>query len=172
MFRVFSSPLRTITARCALLSFAFIATSNLAMAFDHKAHDETVMMVSHAWARALPPVVPNGAAYLQLHNMATENDELIGVSASIAKHSMLHESYFDDGKVAMRHIEKLVIEAGKSVEFKPGGFHIMLMGLKKPLNDGTSFELALKFKNAGIIKSVVKVTKAMTKPANAHKHHH
>jgi len=172
MFRIFLSKLKVITARSVFLSIIFMATSHVAIAYDHKSYDEQAMMIHHAWARALPPVVPNGAAYLQLHNMGTESDELMSVSASIAKHTMLHESYFEDSKVAMRHISSLVINAGKRVEFKPGGFHIMLMGLKEPLNEGTSFELILNFKKAGAIKTTVKVTKEMTKQANDHAHHH
>lgn len=155
----------------AIFSIIIMATINVANAHDHKGDDVPTVMIHHAWARALPPVVPNGAAYLQIHNVGTKSDTLLSVSTSIAKHSMVHESYFEDGKVAMRHINNLVVNAGESVEFKPGGFHIMLMGLKEPLNEGTNFELVLNFKMAGAVQTTVKVTKGMIEHAGGHDHH-
>lgn len=166
-----SSKVISMAKYFTFIAMALIAVINVANANDHKVDDESAMMIHHAWARALPPVVPNGAAYFQVHNVGDKSDTLVSVSASIAKRSMLHESYFEDGKVAMRHVHNLVVKAGQRVAFKPGGYHIMLMGLKQPLTEGSSFELILNFKVAGAIKTIVKVTKEMKEAAGGHQHH-
>lgn len=161
---------------CAVLAISSVTIGSVDVvnAHDHKkmdnAKNKTSMMITGAWARALPPVVPNGAAYLSLHNMGTERDILLSISSSIAKRSMLHESYLDDDKVAMRHIAELNVEAGQQVDFKPGGYHIMLMGLKQPLSLGTTFTVTLEFENAGLVE--VPVTVIEKKPSKMVSHHH
>jgi len=156
---------------CVILT---IGNVNVANAHDHKkmnkVSETTSMMIKGAWARALPPVVPNGAAYLSLHNMSDEQDTLLSISSSIAKNSMLHESYLSDEKVAMRHISNLSIKAHQAIELKPGGYHIMLMGLKKPLSLGTTFNVTLEFENAGLVE--VPVTVIEQKPSKMTSHHH
>ncbi|WP_435276151.1 copper chaperone PCu(A)C [Psychrobium sp. nBUS_13] len=155
-----------------LLSSVVISTG--AVAHNHKAdkskQQHSDIEISQAWARALPPVVPNGAAYFTLVNHSNKAIVLTGVSSDIAKHSMLHESYFDDGKVAMRHIEELVINPHKSVTFKPGGFHVMLMGLKKPLTKGGEFTMSFLLKDGSQITTPVKVKDAPSMKEHAHHH--
>ena len=155
-----------------LLLSAVMTTA--AMAHNHKAdkskQQHTNIEISQAWARALPPVVPNGAAYFTLVNHSNKDIVVTGVSSDIAKHSMLHESYFDDGKVAMRHIEELVINPHKSVIFKPGGFHVMLMGLKKPLTKGGEFTMSFQLKDGSQITTSVTVKD--TPSMKEHAHHH
>ncbi len=155
-----------------LLSSAVMTTA--AMAHNHKAdkskQQHTDIEISQAWARALPPVVPNGAAYFTLVNHSNKDIVVTGVSSDIAKHSMLHESYFDDGKVAMRHIEELVINPHKSVIFKPGGFHVMLMGLKKPLTKGGEFTMSFQLKDGSQITTSVTVKDAPSMKEHAHHH--
>lgn len=145
-----------------------LAVTTQSVAFEHQHGDSYTIAINQAWARALPPVVPNGAAYLTVTNNHDVSDTLEGVSSNIAKHSMLHESYFKDGKVAMRHLEQLPILAGQSIEFKPGGYHIMLMGLTRALVEGESFNVTLHFKNAGDITSEVTIAKRKM----THNHHH
>jgi len=155
-----------------LLLSAVMTTA--AMAHNHKAdkskQQHTNIEISQAWARALPPVVPNGAAYFTLVNHSNKDIVVTGVSSDIAKHSMLHESYFDDGKVAMRHIEELVINPHKSVIFKPGGFHVMLMGLKKPLTKGGEFTMSFQLKDGSQITTSVTVKDAPSMKEHAHHH--
>lgn len=155
--------------KISLIMALGLTFTSQALAFDHKYDDAPTMQIEQAWARALPPVVPNGAAYLNVKNNTDEDDVLEGVSSDIAKHSMLHESYFEDGKVAMRHVDNLTLLSGKSVEFKPGGYHIMLMGLKRALVAGQSFKVTLHFKRAGDVTTVVNIAKSKTKH---HSHHH
>ena len=158
----------------ACLSILMVCNLNLAKAHGHKATDNkgdnsSSIVITNVWARALPPVVPNGAAYLSIYN-AGKKDTLLSINSSIAKRSMLHENYMVDGQVAMRHVGELTIEHEQKIDFKPGGFHIMLMGLKHPLSLDSNFTLALEFEHAGIIEVPTSVVK--NKQSNAVKHHH
>ena len=142
------------------IAIALIIMGNMATAneFEHQHSDEASIVIEHAWSRSLPPVVPNGAAYLSIINNG-QPDTLVKVSSSIAANSMVHESYIEDDKISMRHVGKVDIAQGQHVEFKPGGYHIMLMGLKKPLSLGTQFTLTLTFEHAGEIEVKVPVIK-------------
>lgn len=138
---------------------------------QHKAQEmQQEMMIHGAWSRALPPVATNGAAYLMVHNNSKIADKLIAVSSPIAKTAMLHQSVSRDGHITMEHQSSIVIDANDMVMFKPGGYHVMLMGLKRPLVSGQSFELTLTFENAGDITTTVMIKKDAG--GNSHQHHH
>jgi copper(I)-binding protein len=74
---------------------------------------------------------------------------LIGASEVAA--AEIHESYQESGMMMMRPVKKLDVPAGKKVELKPGGYHIMLLNLKRDLKAGTVVKLTLQFQNAGKI---------------------
>lgn len=162
-------------AKLAALGINLVLLSSAANAHDHKTEHASEQVqhqleFSNAWARALPPVVPNGAAYFTFTNHSKSAVVVTGVESDIAKHSMLHESYFDDGKVAMRHIDEIKVESHQSLIFKPGGYHVMLMGLKKPLAKGTEFLLTLTLKNGETLTTKVMVKDAPAMKGHAHRH--
>jgi len=105
--------------------------------------------VSDAWARATPGRAPNGAAYLTLTNPGATADRLIAVSTSAADKAEVHEVIMEKGVMQMRPAGPLTIEPGKTVELKPGGYHLMLLGLKQPLKAGDKLPLTLTFEKAG-----------------------
>jgi len=106
------------------------------------------LRIEGAWARPNPPVVPNGAAYLTIHNEGANTRQLLNVSGQIASRIEIHESYTEQGVMKMRHLaEGIRIEPGTAAHLQPGGLHIMLMGLRAPLAEGESFELTLHFDN-------------------------
>ena len=129
-----------------LLAFVVITMTTMA-------HDYSVggIHVSHPWSLALPGVARNGAAYMTISNRGESIDRLIGASSPIAKHVSLHGHTMKDGVMRMRPIEAIEVEPGTSSELAPGGLHIMLMELKKPLTAGMHFPLTLTFENAGMI---------------------
>jgi len=139
-----------------LLSFA---ASSAAFAADGS------ITVEQAWARPTAPGAVNGAAYLAIKNSGKTDDVLLGVESNAATKAELHESSMDGGVMKMRRLGAVPVPAGGSVEFKPGGKHIMLMGLKAPLTTGQSFSLILQFKNAGT--ETVKVDVAASTPMGA-----
>jgi len=120
--------------------------------------------VTDAWARAMPTGAKTGAAYVTLSNKGSVDDKLVGVSTPVAKEAQLHTMIDDNGVMKMRPISAIDVKPGATVTLKPGGMHLMLMGLKQPLKEGESFPLTLTFAKAGKIEATVEVKKvgAMT----------
>ncbi|MFM7536950.1 MAG: copper chaperone PCu(A)C [Acidimicrobiales bacterium] len=127
------------------------------------------VVVSGAWARTSPASATNGAAYLTV--TAAADDALVAAKApsEIAGMTEIHETVAADmgsattlagsattmGAMTMKPVAKIALPAGKAVELKPGGYHVMLMKLAKPLTKGQTFDLELTFEKAG--KRTVKV---------------
>ena len=115
------------------------------------------VMVMKAYARASAmPTAEAGAAYvsLMLHGDA---DRLVGVSSPAARMAGLHETKQVDGVMTMEHVDGIDIPAHGTLLMKPGGYHIMLMGLTQPLKEGEEIELTLIFEKAGEVKVTAKV---------------
>jgi len=119
------------------------------------------IQVEQPWARATPAGAQTGAAYLTLDNKSGSADRLTGASSDVAASVQIHEMTVVGGVMRMRQLaDGLPIPAGGTVELKPGSYHVMLIGLKKPLAAGDTFPLTLTFEKAGTISVTVPV-KAM-----------
>lgn len=105
------------------------------------------LKVSHAWAGATVPGQPVGAAYMVLQS-ATDAS-LIEVVSPAAGSIEIHKMSMNDGVMEMDMLETLALPAGKAVKLEPGGFHLMLFELKKPLKAGEEIVLTLKLKIEG-----------------------
>jgi len=114
--------------------------------------------VTGAWARATPGKAETGAAYLTIQ--AADPDRLTAISTPVAGKAELHEMTMQDGVMKMRSVAAIELPAGQAVVLKPGALHIMLVGLKQPLQAGESFPLALEFAKAGRREINVVVEKA------------
>ena len=117
--------------------------------------------VSSAWARATPAKAETGIAYLTIRSPAA--DRLVAVSSPVAKKAELNSMEMSGMVMKMRPLASLDIPAGQPVTLKPGGDHIMLIGLNGPLREGQSFPLTLTFEKAGARE----VTVAVEKPGAA-----
>jgi copper(I)-binding protein len=117
--------------------------------------------VSNAWARATPGKAENGVAYVTIQSPTA--DRLLSVSSPVAKKAELHTMEMAGMVMKMRPLAGLDIPAGQPVTLKPGGDHVMLMGLNGPLHEGQSFPLTLNFEKAGART----VTVAVEKPGAA-----
>jgi copper(I)-binding protein len=117
--------------------------------------------VSNAWARATPGKAENGAAYLTIQSPTP--DRLLSVTSPVAKKAELHTMSMEGMVMKMRPLADLDIPAGQPVTLKPGGQHVMLLGLDAPLREGQSFPLTLTFEKAGTRT----VTVAIEKPGAA-----
>ena len=110
----------------------------------------TALTVTDAWARATAAVDRPGGAYLVIRNGTGQADVLVGASspaaASVEVHETTHES---GGMMGMHAVPRLDVPAGASVALEPGGYHLMLMGLVKPLAVGETIDLTLRFERAG-----------------------
>lgn len=140
------------------------------------AHDYTAgdLHIQHPWSRALPPVAPTGAAYLAIENRGEHADRLTGAYTPIADHAELHEHVHVDDVMKMQEIDSVEIAPGESVEFTPGGHHVMLFGLKEPLAAGNEYPLTLIFERAGEVEVTVKVQQDASAEGGdgGHGHHH
>ena len=102
------------------------------------------------WSRATPKGASVGAGYMKITNNGSTADRLIGGSSEIAPTFEIHEMSMEGGIARMRPVKGgLEIKPGETVELKPGSFHVMLVGLKKPLAAGEHVSAKLVFEKAG-----------------------
>ena len=137
-----------------LTAFLLAAFCAVAMAHDYKVG---ALQIDHPWSRALPPNAPAGAAYFVIHSQSTDKDVLVSASSPIAEKTELHTHVMLGEVMKMQQIDSVAIPAGGEAVFAPGGNHVMLFGLKKPLVAGESFPLTLVFEKAGAVDVQVKV---------------
>jgi copper(I)-binding protein len=153
---------------------AQLAAALLGVAFSLAAYGQVragSLTVSDAWARASAGAQPNGAAYLKVRNDGA-TDRLLSASAPVAEVVELHTHVMDGTIMRMRKVDAIDVTGGSTTELKPGGLHVMLIGLKAPLKAGEKFPLTLKFERAGEVKLDVEVRgTAAEKPMHGqHKH--
>jgi copper(I)-binding protein len=133
---------------------------------------QTAPKVEAAWAR--PTVAGQGAGggFLKITGAATA-DKLLSASADVSKAVELHTMEMDGNVMRMRQIPAIDVPAGGTVELKPGGRHVMFMGLTQPLKAGTRFPLTLRFEKAGEVKVDVEIAAQApggASPMAEHKH--
>jgi periplasmic copper chaperone A len=130
---------------------AFLCTMQVAVASD--------IMVMNAMARAsLTPMAKSGAVYFSIMNHGGVDDVLVSISTPVATSAEVHETKMDGDVMKMRALDKpLAITAGSTIKLEPGGFHVMLTGLKAPLKKGEIVALELTFEKAGVMKLDVPV---------------
>jgi copper(I)-binding protein len=133
-------------------TFVLLILSASASAF---AND--TLQITDVWSRATPPLVEVGAAYFTAENRASTADTLIGVSSPVAECAEMHTHTMKDGMMMMHQLDSVDVAAGGTLKFKPGGNHIMLIGLKHSLVEGERFPLTLRFKHAGNVELNVEV---------------
>lgn len=104
-----------------------------------------------------------GGGYLTITNQGDTADTLIGATYTKGSSIEIHEMKMDGDRMMMREIGKLTIPPKGKVELAPGGYHLMLMGLKDQLNEGDVLEITLAFEKAGKVKVLfpVKATAGM-----------
>lgn len=109
------------------------------------------LSVEDAWARSSPLAEGNGSVYLMIKNQGNEADALVGASTNVSEAVEIHEMIMEGDVMKMRPVEgqRLEIPAGGQVELKPGGLHIMLLGLNQKLDVGDQIELKLRFEKSG-----------------------
>ncbi|MBT3070905.1 copper chaperone PCu(A)C [Rhodomicrobium sp. Az07] len=113
------------------------------------------------WARPTAESAKAGAVYLSLGNKGQTADTLISAATPVAEKTEIHEHVEENGVLKMRAVQGGVkLAPGASAEFKPGGLHVMLLGLKQRLEEGTSFPLTLVFDKAGPFPIEVTVQRA------------
>ena len=133
------------------------ALAGPASAADFTAGD---IAVSDPWSRATVGTARNGVVYLTITNRGGAADRLVAASAAVAGTASLHRSAMEGGVMTMRPVNGIAIAPGETAALKPGGLHIMLMGLARPLREGEMFPADLVFERAGTLRVRVMVGKA------------
>ena len=152
----------------------FVSAAALALA-STAALAQPALRVDHTWARATVPGQPAAGGYLTVTNPGPAADRLLSVQADVSSSVELHSMSMDGDIMRMRQVDGVDVPAGGSVELKPGGLHVMFIGLKAPLKAGTAFPVTLNFARAGAVKATMAVKDAGAASeghAHGHKHGH
>lgn len=123
--------------------------------------------VDGAWARPTVLGQMGGGGFMTLHSERA--DRLLGGTTPLAERFELHSMTMQGDVMQMRQVDAIALPAGQKVELKPGGLHVMLIGLKQPLALGSKVPVTLRFERAGEVKIEMTV---MSRPAAAAAHRH
>lgn len=116
---------------------------------------EPAVQILSAAAPATPPGVSVAAVYLEIESPV--DDVLTQIVTPLADAAQIHTTIAVDGMMQMRSVDTIALHAHKPVKFAPGGMHLMLMNLHRPLLVDQSFPIDLHFQKAGTITAQVQV---------------
>ncbi|MFZ3086479.1 MAG: copper chaperone PCu(A)C [Methylotenera sp.] len=136
-----------------------------------------IVSIENAWVRPTIAGQDVGAAYMTF--VSTQDATLIHAESNVTKSVEIHSMTMQNGVMKMRMLETLPLTAGKPYKLEPGGFHLMLFDLKKPLAEGeqVNFELTFKSKNVEFKQQVKALVKTPVSDetnnggSNSHEHH-
>ena len=140
--------LRTLAAAAALIAVAAQAQ----------------VTVKDAWVRATVPQQKATGAFMQLQS--AKDTRLVSASSPLTPSVEVHEMAMQDNVMRMRQVPAVELPAGKAVDLKPGGYHVMLMDLKQPVKEGDTVLLTLVFEGKDGQRETVEV-KAPVRPLNS-----
>jgi hypothetical protein len=151
--------------RTSLSSLLLSSTLALAQTAPAKAD----VQITGAWARVTVPGQMVSGAYMQLKSGSPL--KLVKAESPVAAMVEIHNVSMKDGVMSMSAVDAIDLPMGKTVELKPGGYHIMLMQLKGPIKEGDSVPLTLTFEDAKKQKRIMNTSaKGQNKPDMDHKH--
>jgi copper(I)-binding protein len=129
-----------------------VLCAGLALAGTAWAQKKGDLEIDHSWTRATPPGASVGGGYVTVRNAGGTADKLIGASSPAADHVELHVMSMDNGVMRMRQVPSFKVPAHGELMLKPGGNHLMFLGLKHPLEQGAKVPVKLKFEKAGTVE--------------------
>ncbi|MCC9624297.1 copper chaperone PCu(A)C [Thalassospira sp. MA62] len=145
--------MKKLFAVLATVASLFVVTSAFAADIE----------ISNAWTKASIGQVRNGAAFFTVKNHGAA-DRIVGVRSDLADKTELHTHIMENDVMKMRQVEGGVdVPMHGDVMFKPGSYHVMLIGLHKPLEEGEMVNVTLEFENAGDVPVMINVMDAMSK---------
>jgi len=113
----------------------------------------TDIVIKDVYVRAVPPNLHNSASFMKIMNTTNKDIYLIGAKSSGAKTLELHEHKMHNGMMVMREVKSIKVPAKGMVELKPGGYHVMFIGLNKIFKKGDNIKnMQLDFSNGEVIK--------------------
>ncbi|MBI5752871.1 MAG: copper chaperone PCu(A)C [Hydrogenophilales bacterium] len=144
---------------------ALLFLSLMVMPISHAAD---IAKVSDAWVRLPPPGAQVAAAYLTLESKQALS--LSNVTSPAAETVEIHSMSMHKDMMEMRQLPALALEAGKPVKLEPGGLHLMLINLKKPLKEGDKVLLVLNFNQGKQVAGAVGVQATVKAAVKVHTH--
>ncbi|OOG23701.1 hypothetical protein B1C78_10470 [Thioalkalivibrio denitrificans] len=111
----------------------------------HDAGASHPVKVHMPFVRLMPPGQPNTAAFMTLENTAGQDLAVVSAESGVSRVVELHTHTMHEGVMRMRQIERIEVPAGGRTELKPGGLHVMLIGLHEPLQEGQVVEVTLVY---------------------------
>ncbi len=117
--------------------------------------------VESPWAPELPPILANQVVFMTIVNEGERPDRLVGATSEVSSRVEIHDHIKDEaGMLSMRQVESIELLPGKPVRLEPGGLHLMLMGLARPIEKDTQFKARLEFASGASLEIDVPVGKA------------
>lgn len=107
----------------------------------------TTFKITDTYIRATPPHTQNSVAFMKISNNSDSALKLISASSDIAERVEIHTHTMSDGMMKMRQVDAVDIDANAQIELRPGGFHIMFLGIKFALIEGETAKIKLYFSN-------------------------
>lgn len=107
--------------------------------------------IENAWARVILKNRP-AAGFMKIHNHSAQADAVTGASSPAAERIELHTHIMQNNVMRMRPVKKIAVPAKGSTEFKTGGYHLMIFGLKHHMEIGSKLPVTVVFENAGPVK--------------------
>ncbi len=124
---------------------------------------ESTINISHAWVQEAPPNADVLAGYMELQNQSSQTLILVGARSDNFKSIMLHQTIHKAGMTHMNHNARIEISAGSTLQFLPGGYHLMLMNPVKPIRQGDQVQITLEFQSGVVLPIKFKVSKERPK---------
>lgn len=149
--------------------------ASLALADDHRhgnhGQEAHPVRVHQPFVRLMPPAQPNTGAFMVLENTSTADRAVVRAESAVSRVVELHTHSMVNGVMQMREIPEIRIPAGQRTELKPGGLHVMLIGLHQPLQEGQQVAITLVFDDDSR-QTVMAPVRHPGREMPMHGHHH
>ena len=153
--------MRLLTLFTALFAMASLAQASSSKIFDSEIPGVAVagtIFIAGAWTRQSPPGVKVGSAYLRIRNNGETADRLLGGEVEYAERIEIHKMEMKEGVMSMGKIKGgITIDPGETAVFKPGSYHLMIIGMEKAPMAGDVVTFMLEFEKAGLVNVLMPV---------------
>ncbi|MEH6626644.1 MAG: copper chaperone PCu(A)C [Motiliproteus sp.] len=155
----------------ATLFFCLLGLTSVQAESQHPALEQG-LLVHHGWVRAVPPVAAHSAAYMTIINNTDVNDRLLKARSDISEAVEIHNVMSKHDVVEMAPVEQLDIPARSHVQLKEGGYHLMMINLKRVPKAEEMVTLELVFEQAGIVTVELPVQRSASAMSPGHHSDH
>jgi periplasmic copper chaperone A len=139
------------------MKWAALAAALLAVQVLAHNHEKGDIQVRHPWSRATPPGAKVAVGYMEIRNHGQQPDRLLSASTELAQRVQMHITRQEGDVMKMREVKSFEIPARERYELRPGGAHMMLVDIVRPLKKGERFTMRLVFERAGELEIELEV---------------